>query len=325
MGNHDLMEFNEVNKNSRGGTELLMRRLYDGSVSRELLEKFQIVFSRVRELDPSRRHIFYAHDLPEDPESHRLGDPLFRKQFDKFVFVSNWQMEQYCEKRGIAYSQSAVIKNSIDPIDVSKRTRSDKIRFIYHSTPHRGLEILVPVFAELAKHCDDIELDVYSSFKLYGWDHRDEQYRGLFAACDEHPKIRYHGTVSNEELREALVNSDIFAYPSIWKETSCLCLIEAMSAGLLCIHPNLAALPETSMGLTWMYQWSEDAVAHAIEVYKLLHEAVEVMRNQRDAIEADLRLQKVQVDRVHNWKSRAAEWGVLLESLANAPRSAAGG
>jgi glycosyltransferase involved in cell wall biosynthesis len=320
MSNHDLIEKNETNKDSKGGTELLQHRLYDGSVPRELLEQFQIVFSRVRELDPKRKHIFYAHDLPEDPESSRFSDPMFRKKFDKFVFVSNWQLEQYSEKRGVKYQESTVIKNSIDPIDIgdkltSNKKKDDKIRLIYHSTPHRGLDILVPVFVELAKNNPNVVLDVYSSFKLYGWEQRDEHHKQTFEICKNHKQINYHGTVPNDELRKALVQADIFAYPSIWKETSCLCLIEAMSAGVLCVHPNLAALPETSMGLTWMYQWQEDMNAHANAFYQVLQQAVNVIRTQREEICADLRLQKIQVDRVHNWKAKAAEWSALLQSL----------
>ena len=317
MSNTDLIETNELNANSKGGTELLQDRLYDGSVPRELLEQYQIIFSRARELDPDRKKIFYAHDLPEDPESSRLSDPMFRKNFEKFVFVSHWQMEQYNEKRGIPYADSSVIKNSIEPIDISERTTSDKIRLIYHSTPHRGLQILVPVFIELAKNDPNIVLDVYSSFKLYGWEQRDEQYKEIFELCKTHPQINYHGTSTNEEVRTALLSADIFAYPNIWKETSCLCLIEAMSAGLLCIHPNLAALPETAMGLTWMYQWNEDAQAHANVFYQVLGQAIGIMRNRREELEPDLQLQKIQVDRAHNWKNKAIEWTALLESIKN--------
>jgi len=315
MSNLDLMERNEVNKDSKGGTELLQERLYGGDIPRELLEKVQIVFSRARDLDPDKKKIYYCHDLPEDPESSRLSDPMYRKKFDKFVFVSNWQMEKYNEVRGVEYNRSTVVKNSIVPIDTTNRTKSDKIRLIYHTTPHRGLQLLVPAFVELCKRHDDITLDVYSSFKIYGWEQRDAQYQELFDICRNHPNIKYHGTVSNDEIREALLSADIFAYPSIWKETSCLSLIEAMSAGLLCIHPNLAALSETSMGLTWMYQWNEDANAHAGGFMQVLHQGIEVMRNQREAIEADLKLQKIQVDRVHGWNNKANEWKALLESI----------
>jgi hypothetical protein len=187
---------------------------------------------------------------------------------------------------------------------------------IYHSTPHRGLEILVPVFIELCKHHDNLQLDVYSSFNLYGWGQRDAEYQKLLKICQDHPNIKYYGTVSNDDLRIALCNADIFAYPSIWQETSCLSLIEAMSAKLLCVHPNLAALPETSMGLTWMYQWNEDKQSHAQQFFQVLHQAINVMTNERDKVKFDLDLQKVQVDRNHNWQGKALEWTALLESLS---------
>jgi len=316
--NFDLIETNETNKNSAGGTELMQKRIYGGDIPRELLEKVQIIFSRVRNLD-DRKKIFYAHDLPEDPESSRLSDPMFRKKIDKFVFVSNWQMEKYHEVRGVEYSKSLVIKNAIEPIDVSKRTTSDKIRFIYHTTPHRGLEILVPVFVKLAEEHKDIELNVYSSFGLYGdnWLARDEMYKPIFDICKEHPQINYHGAVSNEEIRTALLSSDIYAYPSIWKETSCLSLIEAMSAKLLCVHPNYGALTETAMGLTWMYQWNEDKNAHASNIYSILQQAINIFRTQREAIDADLHLQKIQTDRIHSWTNKAPEWTALLHSVVS--------
>ena len=315
MNNFDLMERNELNKNAHGGSEILQERLYNGDIDRSLLEKTQIILSRVRNLDEGKKHIFWAHDLPEDPESSRLSDPMFRKKFDKFVFVSNWQMEQYNQIRGVRYNESVVIKNSIIPADISQRTTSDKIRLIYHTTPHRGLEILIPVFTELVKMNADIQLDVYSSFKIYGWEDRDEQYKAIIDMCKEHPRIIYHGSVSHEEVEKALLSSDIFAYPSIWKETSCVSLIEAMSAGLLCVHPNYAALPETAMGLTWMYQWNEDKNQHASVFYNVLQQAINVVRDQKDLLANDLKLQKIQTDRVYGWHAKAAEWNALLESI----------
>lgn len=320
MSNHDLIETNELSRNSMGGTELLQRRLYDGKVPRELLEKTQIIFSRVRDLEPAKRRVLYLHDLPEDPESARLSDPEYRNKFDKFVLVSNWQMNEYNAKLGVPYGSSVVIRNSIDPIQSEHKLESrtvdrEKIRLIYHTTPHRGLEILVPVFVELAKKYPQVELDVYSSFNLYGWGERDKPYETLFKVCDEHPQIRNHGTVSNEELRKALVEADIFPYPCIWKETSCLCLIEAMSAGVLCIHPNLAALPETSMNTTLMYQWDEDPNRHAYLFYQVLDYTISRMIEDRNHGLGQVRLQKFMADSAHSWEARSRDWTALLTSL----------
>lgn len=64
-------------------------------------------------------------------------------------------------------------------------------------------------------------------------------------------------------MREAYRAAHIFAYPSIWQETSCRCLIEAMMAGCVCVHPNFAALPDTAGGLTDMYDGDLDMQKHA--------------------------------------------------------------
>lgn len=265
------MEVNELSKNAKGGTELMMERLHS-SVDKELLDQCQIIPSRVRELDETKIRILWQHDLPGDPESEHLKNGG-HDRFHKIVFVSNWQMQAYINYYNIPWSKCVVMQNAITPI-VPQEKPKDKIKLIYTPTPHRGLQILVPVFEKLCEEFDNIELDVYSSFKLYGWEERDTPYQELFDRCKNNPKINYHGTVSNDELREALSKSHIFAYPSIWPETSCLCLLEAMSAGLVCVHPNFAALPETAANWTYMYQWNENPSEHAATFHMILSDAI---------------------------------------------------
>jgi glycosyltransferase involved in cell wall biosynthesis len=191
-------------------------------------------------------------------------------------------MQQFAAYYGIPWSKFIVIENAIEPIDetlIQKPT--DKFKLIYHTTPHRGLEIVVPVFEKLAEKYDFIELDVYSSFKIYGWEQRDEQYKELFDKCKQHPQINYHGVVSNEDVRKAVAQAHVFAYPSIWAETSCISLMEAMSARCICVHPNYAALYETSGGTTVMYQWQEDRNQHAQVLYNHLDN---IITNREDGV-----------------------------------------
>lgn len=222
-------DVNEISKNSKGGTEL-MREGLEKRLDPSLIEDFQIIPSRVRELDETKIRVLWLHDLPGDPESDHLRNGGHDK-FHQLVFVSNWQMQQYVAYYNIPWSKCIVIENAIVPIERELIDKpKDKIKIIYHTTPHRGLELVVPVFEKLYETHDNIELDVYSSFKIYGWEQRDTQYAELFERCEKHPKINYHGTVPNEEVRKAVGSAHIFAYPSIWVETSCISLMEAMSA-----------------------------------------------------------------------------------------------
>jgi glycosyltransferase involved in cell wall biosynthesis len=312
--NLDLIEKNETNKNSKGGTELLQERLYSGNVLRELLEQFQIVFSRVRELKEDKFRIFYAHDLPGDPESEFLKNDGWNK-FHKLIFVSNWQMQRYIEYYNIPWSQCEVIENSIVPLNRHPEADNDDVIHIcYTSTPHRGLHILYAAFDSLTKKHSNIILDVFSSFKLYGWEHRDEQYQELFNILMAHPQVRYHGTKDNDTILEYLeTTGDIFAYPSIWPETSCLCLIEAMSAELMCIHSNYGALPDTSAGFTYMYQFEEDENKHATKLYHILDSAIEHV-NDKDVI-ARRKFMKMYADTRFNQQNSDQRWSHLLSNI----------
>ena len=305
---------NEVDKNAMGGTELMGAGLQK-HLSASTLEKFNIIRSRVRHVDPDKHNILWLHDLPHDPESAHLRDPESLKRFKSLVYVSNWQKDMYQLFLGIPPSKGVVIKNAIDPIAPETIQKSkDEIRLIYHPTPHRGLEILVPVFDALSKEFPELVLDVFSSFKLYGWEQRDENHRDVIDACKAHPKINYHGSQPQEVVRDALAKAHIFAYPSIWQETSCICAMEAMSAGCVMVLPNYAALPETTAGFAVMYDWTEDMNEHANRFYSYLRSVILVMKKRPDHFDVHLGKQKDYADGHYGWDVRASQWRDFLNN-----------
>jgi len=301
--------------NAKGGTELMKFRLEE-TLEPDLLDKFQIFVSRVHEeLSENHVRVLWLQDLAGDPESEHLKNGGWNK-FHRLVFSSHWQMRGYIERYNIPWSKCAVIRNGIMPIDFTEKKRDGKIKLVYTPTPHRGLNILYSVFDKLSQEMNDIELDVFSSFKLYGWDDRDKPFQELFKRLEDHPKINYHGTVPNEELRNHLVNAHIFAYPSTWQETSCLCLMEAMSAGLFCVHSNFGALPETAANWTYMYQMQDELNVHASIFYSVLKSAIEDVRTMDDAsYNSKIRTQKAYTDVFYNWELLKMQWESLLLSL----------
>lgn len=306
------VEENEVSKNAFGGTELT-KRMIGELVPEDLAEDFQIIPSRIRDLKEDKIRVYWAHDLPEDPECSKFADENFRNKFHKIVFVSNWQMNDFVTKLGIPYTnQLQVIENPVKPFELIEKPK-DKINLIYFSTPQRGLELLVPVFEQLAQKHDNIHLNVFSSFKMYGWPQADDQFKPLFDRIDNHEKMTNHGFVPYEELREHIQNSHILAYPSIWRETSCRVLIESMSAGLFCVHNNLAALPDTSGNITFMYQISQDNHEHAESLYKYLDRAIE--NYGQDGMNDYLKFVKAYADTRFNLNTISVQWVNLLKEL----------
>jgi glycosyltransferase involved in cell wall biosynthesis len=194
----EVPQVNEVDENAMGGTELMKYGLFE-RLDPELLNQFQIIPSRVRGLDPNKKNILWLHDLPGDPESQHLKEGGWDK-FDSLVFVSHWQKQQYTNFLGVPPSASIVLQNAIQPIEEHKKTyrKNGKINIIYHTTPHRGLEILIPVFQKLQEQVFKqekmkVHLDVYSSFEIYGWPQRDEEFKELFKVIEDDPNMTYHG------------------------------------------------------------------------------------------------------------------------------------
>lgn len=305
-------EENEISANANGGTEISKRTIAK-YISPELANEFQIIASRVRDINPEKIRVYWQHDLPEDPEISHLKDESSRNRFHKFIFVSNWQLNEYHTKLGMPLDENVqVIENPIDPIEEHVKDKS-KVNLVYFSTPQRGLEILVPVFIELTKKYSNIHLDVFSSFNIYGWKDADKMYDPLFDKIKEHPQMTYHGSVNQETLRDHLKKAHILAYPNIWKETSCRVLIESMSAGLMCVHPNLAALPDTSGGLTTMYQFNENVNKHANLFYNYLEHAINNVH--REEAQNYLRFVKAYADARFNTNKISMQWEGVLKDL----------
>ena len=307
----------KLSENAKGGTEM-MKTVLSERLPKELQDNFQVFVSRVEsEYNPEKIRLYYAHDLPDDPESVKaLGNGKW-ENFHRLVFVSNHQQQNFIKKFNLPWSKCIVLKNAIEPISAHDKPK-DKIRLGYWSTPHRGLNILLPVFEELSKKYDTLELDVFSSFNLYGWSEKDKDYEELFDVCKNHPKINYHGTVDNIKLREAIKDIHILAYPNTWEETSCITLLEAMSGGCLAVHPNYGALPETAANWTLQYQYDERPNNHAAVLHSCLDTAITEFWS--DSVQSRIASAKPYTDLFYNWNHRINQWEAFLTSLLNEPR-----
>lgn len=316
-------EENEISTKSQGGTEMMKRGLAE-RLPAGLADDFQIICSRVRELEEDKIRVYWLHDLPEDPETNHLADSGSRDRFHHMVFSGQWQYYRYQHVLGVPYdTKSCVIETAIDPMPTVEKSK-DEIRLVYTSTPQRGLSILVPVFEKLAEKYDNIVLDVFSSFKIYGWDHADKQFEPLFERCRNHPRINYHAFAPNEVVREAVSKAHIHAYPSIWLECNSRSVIEAMSAGALCVHPNYGGLIDTSGGMNFMYQGHSDINTHANIFYQALDNAIQVVNT--DQIQDYLKLVKIYADTRYNWGKITQQWEDklnMLKQMYETPKSRA--
>lgn len=293
-----------------GGTELAKSELFKRLLP-ETLERVNIV-ARPEDFGEDKPNVLWAHDMPKDMLF--LAEPKERRKFSGIVFVSSWQQTVFAMNMGVSFSESAIIRNAIEPIEEIKKPNDGTVRLIYHPTPHRGLEILVPVFIKLCEKYDFLHLDVFSNFDIYNRPESNQPFEPVYEACKNHERITYHGTQPYSVVREALKKADIFSYPSIWLETSCRSAMEAMSAKCLVVAPDYGALPETLANFNIRYDWHENPQVHAQRFFSSMCKAIESIHLQKT--QELLVKQKEYADTFYSWDRRIDEWESYLSTVS---------
>jgi len=311
-----------VSEKALGGTELMKKWLFAEIEKQEpgLVDKFQFISTRVRGLESDKQRILWIHDLATDPEVQHLKEKENWEKFERIVFVSHWQQHQFRTHLGFPFEKGVVIQNAIYPISQHEKSKDGKIQVCYFSTPHRGLELTLNAWEFMRDKLKDglnAELNIYSSFKLYDRGHLDEQFRHIYKRAEKMDGVNYYGTVSNDEIREMLKTQHIMSYPSIYEETSCLTLIEACSAGCLCVVPNLGAIPETGANFPWMYGYEEDPEKHAQVHGHILARAIEHFWDED--VQNLLKIQRSYFDMFYNWSLRSGQWQQFLHAIEDSP------
>jgi len=311
-----------MNQNPRGGTELQLEYLKK-YVDSNLLDQVSICTSVPEKipLDPNKPNILWQKNSYDQTNlAPWFEDKSNHKKYDWYVFNSNWNYEKFRMMFDIPTERSVVIKNGIDEIKPRNLNviGNKKIKIIHHSTPWRGLSVLLGAM-QLVKNTN-IQLDVYSSCEVYGQtfkEQNDKNYEALYDQARKLPNVSYIGYKPNEYIKEHLQDYDLFVYPSIWEETFCISALEAMAAGLYCIVTNYGALYETCAEFPMSIPYSNDYKSLAHKFAAGIDIAAETLKT--DGIQDHLKAQIEYVNRFYNWKTKGQSWTRFLKGvLANA-------
>ncbi|MBK3395987.1 MULTISPECIES: FkbM family methyltransferase [Methylobacterium] len=295
----------------QGGTELMHEGL-----SRRLgpaLQRIQLCLNGYDEgrID-GRPLVVWIHHAPDQPAVAWLRDPAKVGRVARFVFVSEWQRAQFLAAFALPAERCLVLRNATEVPDRARAPgRRRPLKVAYTSTPYRGLSVLLEAWAQAAP--EGAELHVWSSHKLYGPGADDAPYAALYARAAALPNVHYHGLLPNAELRAALADIDILAYPNTFAETSCLAVIEAMAAGCRVICPSLGALPETTAGFARLYPFAADPAEHARTFAALL---TEELADPWQGAPERAAAQQAQCRQAYDWRVRVPAWQALVDGLA---------
>ena len=308
--------FNE----SFGGSENQLRLLLD-YLPDESFKDINLILNSTDPtlLEKNRINILWMQHFVNQKEAQNLGSKEYVEKLDYIVFNSNWNFEKFYYQFKIPESKSLVIKNAIKKIKFKEKTK-DKINLIYHTTPWRGLIHLIKVFRNF--NLKNVELNVCSSTKIYGKKFEtvySKEYEKIFDECKNTKNINYLGFLDNKKIIELLKQTHIYAYPSIWPETSCISAIESMAAGCEIVTTNLGALYETCSPFGNLVSFDRNFDNLEKKYGKALLNSIENFWSEEN--QTKLKLQHQAINATYSWKVRSIEWKNFLDDARNSVKS----
>lgn len=291
-----------------GGSEILYYNLLK-YVGTDWQEKINLILSFCfpEQIQSNKINVVWQHLNTNEEVCYGMKDTGFVEAVDYFVFVSHWQFTKFKQEYQVPAYKSVVIRNAVEPIPYVEKTKNGKLKLVYTSTPWRGLDIILKALMILDR--DDLELDVFSSTKIYG-EHFEKITKGQFDWLFDHARnqknVNFHEYQPNDIVRNCVQQAHIFPYPSTFEETSCLSAIEAASAGCKILTTNLGALPETCN------DWA-DYIPHGPNREVLANRfAMELEKTVNtywtDQVQEHLKNQSRHYHQYWSWKRRAQEW-----------------
>lgn len=300
-----------------GGSEILKNALYKYTDINKY-DNINLILSTpsMSNIKFTKKNILWQHLSYSDESLGLMKNSMFLNSVQAFVYVSNWQYEKFRYVFNVPTKNSFIIKNAIEPIEFIKKSKDEKIKLIYTSTPFRGLDVLLSSFELLDR--DDVELDIYSSTKIYGKDY-EKHHAGIWDHIFEKAKsmknVNYMGYASNNEIKKALQSAHIFAYPSTFEETCCLAMIEAGAAGCKMVTTNLGALYETGSEFATMIPSQSNLNDLIIKYTKILNKEIDnywSIKNQNM-----LKQQSDFYNNYYSWNNKSNDWNSLFEYITN--------
>ncbi len=211
----------------------------------------------------------------------RILEPI-RKKYVKLFISPSSKLNEYLLRYGY---NSVCINNPLGniPNNISdNRPWQQRKKFIYAGSinKEKGILHFIKTFIVFSQN-KEVELNIFGNIT-------DDKIKKEFYTYVKKGtgKIKYHGMVSNTEVRNNMKNSDFLVMPSMWMENYPTSILEAMSEGIVVIGSDRGGIPEMltdGSGIVYKFDSEADLIKKLNYVY-LLNES-EYKRMQLKAFE----------------------------------------
>ncbi len=209
---------------------------------------------------------------------------------------------------------------NIEPMEkqtIEDERKSNPHRFIYSSTPNRGLDIVLQMWPKIREKIKDAELHIF-----YGWNtyykieknnpERMAWMKKIQEKVHNTEGIIDHGRVGQKELAIEQLKSSFWIYPTYFPEIHCITACEMQAAGVIPLTSGYAALAETQQsgismsGDVHSPVWQEQFIEQIVQIV----EDKEFQKAERE--------KAIEVSKQFSWDKVAEEWDRELSQKSNA-------
>lgn len=274
--------------------------------------------------DKAKLLLWTQHRINQ-PAVEALADANESASYDAFVFVSEWQREEFRLGFGLPAARTHVLANAAAPAFVELFPEDQPILLqkaappvlAYTSTPFRGLDLLIEAFPAIRAQAPEARLRLFSSMSVYQMASTEEQakFGALYERCRQTPGVELVGSLTQPALAREMRSVAVLAYPNTFPETSCIAALEAMASGCRIVTSALGALPETTAGFARLIPYRQERSTYLRQFIDCTVAGLHEMQTNPAAVEEALRQQVRYIRENATWDVRAREWGNWLERL----------
>lgn len=247
----------------------------------------------------ARLKYLWCHDMGYPTLTAKVVD-----QFDGVIVMSEWHKGHFAELYPwLDMEKVHIIGNAIKLYEPTSERQAH--RFVFSSSPDRGLNNVLRVFPFIREMWPDAELHAY-----YGWEHVDIRYRQETLRDARQDGVFIHDRIGQQELAEEFARAQFWLYPSLWPdgtdflETFCITAIEAQAYGCMPVTRAVGALPERISEATCVIdQWTTENILARLTEWDELEGSI-YMKDRRVFMRENAE--------TYTWKSVADKWLTLM-------------
>lgn len=267
----------------------------------------------------SGKNLVWVHDLWLSPHAQL---PECERKVDNYLCLSPWHKKFFTQHHRIDPARVLVTRNGIDLTRFlgAESAKRDPYRFIYSSSPDRGLEALLDMWPEIRSIQPDANLRIFYGFDNWLKNANDQDkvsIERIMTKLDQ-PGILAPGRIDQGQLAQEMLSATFFAYPTWFWETSCISAMEAQAAGLCIITSKVAAL-ETTVGENGIMidagstEWDAFTAVNSHEYKQNYLTVIARLLSSPNEV-AGWRQKGITASAKYTWKSVAEDWDTIFKS-----------